>query len=351
LTYFKPWGWVIGASMTEDEFTEAAVRVEAMAASGRRVQLAVAIGSLVMAVVLAWSLSGYIARRVGIIVEQLSQGADEVRSASSQIANSGQEIAQAAGILAAASEETTSSIEEMRAQTRHATEFTSGARELMAENIRKSGASLKAMSEMTRHMSEIQADSAKMTHIVQSITDIAFQTNLLALNAAIEAARAGEHGKGFAVVSEEVRRLATRSAEAARNTQELLEATIERVARSTSSIKNVNDDFSGIVESATSMGEKLDQIATSSAELIGGIDQIAAAAGDTSASSQSNAANAEESSAAAEELSAQAAVMRQLVAELTAVVHGGVSPRENIPTEAVFTTRQPRQDKEAMQKT
>jgi methyl-accepting chemotaxis protein len=328
LVHFKPWNWVIGASMTDDEFTEAARQIEAVAVQGRKVQAGVAAGAIIMAAAMAWVVSGRISSQIQQIAHQLLEGSEQVRQASDQIANAGQQVAESATTQAAASEETTSSIEEMRVQSKQTSQFTNGARELMDENIRKSGDSLKAMVEMTRKMGEIREDSAKMKGIVNSITEIAFQTNLLALNAAVEAARAGEHGRGFAVVAEEVRNLATRSAEAAKNTQSLLESTVQRVAATADSLQGINDNFEGIVESATLMGEKLDQITEGSKQMLIGMDQIATAAGNSSTTAQSNAANAEESAAAAEELSSQANCMTQLVGQLRETIEGSSGRRK-----------------------
>ena len=112
------------------------------------------------------------------------------------------------------------------------------------------------MGDLARNMGQIEADSDKTGKIIKTIDEIAFQTNLLALNAAVEAARAGEAGAGFAVVAEEVRNLAMRAAEAAKSTQTLLEGTIKQVKISAAAVRAMSEDFEGIVESATVMGEK-----------------------------------------------------------------------------------------------
>jgi methyl-accepting chemotaxis protein len=192
----------------------------------------------------------------------------------------------------------------------------------MNENISKSGQSLKALLDLTREMGRIESDSGQMAGIMKVIDEIAFQTNLLALNAAIEAARAGEAGSGFAVVAQEVRRLAMKVADAARDTQELLDATVHRVAGAAGAIKEINADFEDIIESATLMGEKTGAITKASAENAKGLDEIGQAAGEIDLTTQGTAASSEETAASAQELSAQAAEMKTYVAEMMVIVDG-----------------------------
>lgn len=256
------------------------------------------------------------------VIYGLSQGAEQVTSAAGQVAASSQSLAENASEQAARVEETSSVLEEISSQSRGTAELTYGAEQLMNENIEKSGQSLKALVEVTRKMSHIEADSDQIGQIIKTIDQIAFQTNLLALNAAVEAARAGEAGSGFAVVAEEVRNLAMRSTEAAKNTQELLNATIRRITEASNSIKDVNDHFENIIESATVMGEKTAAITKASQEQAEGINQISNATHDIDGVTQQMASNAEESAAASEELSAQAEEMKSFVLSLTEIVNG-----------------------------
>jgi methyl-accepting chemotaxis protein len=192
----------------------------------------------------------------------------------------------------------------------------------MKENIRRSGDSLKSIVEMTQRMGQIEKDSDEMGKIIKTIDEIAFQTNLLALNAAVEAARAGESGKGFAVVASEVRSLASRSAKAAKDTQNLLEGTAQRVKASSGAIQSINANFRNIVETATTMGERLEQLAIANGEIAAGIEQIAQAGNETSTSAQAVAATSEETSSSAEELGTQAEELKGVAAELQAMIHG-----------------------------
>ncbi|HPN83636.1 MAG TPA: methyl-accepting chemotaxis protein, partial [Spirochaetota bacterium] len=158
--------------------------------------------------------------------------------------------------------------------------------------------------------------------IIRVIDEIAFQTNLLALNAAIEAARAGTAGAGFAVVADEVRSLALRTTEAAHDTQELLDGTVSRVSGAAQAIRNMNNQFSGIVESATVIGEKTQAITEASREEAVRVSHIAGAASDIEKVTQQVAGTAEETSATAEELSAHASVLSEMALNLTQTVLG-----------------------------
>jgi len=178
------------------------------------------------------------------------------------------------------------------------------------------------MTDLTKSICEISDASRQTQKIIKTIDEIAFQTNLLALNAAVEAARAGEAGAGFAVVAEEVRNLALRSADAAKNTATMIEDTVKKVTDGTTLLDQTNSAFGEVATSTAKVGDLVSEISAASDEQAKGIEQINRAVTEMDKVTQQNAANAEESASASEELSAQSQQMMDYVNQLTAIVGG-----------------------------
>lgn len=309
------WGWMVGSGIYVDDVEKEISRIVTLVAL---VVITITAGVLI----LSYYISGSIARPIFFITERLTLGAVHVASAANEVSATSQSLSENATQQAASLEESSAFLEEMTTISRETSDLTFGANQLMNENIAKSARSLKSLIDLTREMSRIEADSSQMGQIIKTIDEIAFQTKLLALNAAVEAARAGEAGAGFAVVADEVSRLAMKSTEAAKNTQELLEANIQRVSQAAKAIKEINNDFEAIIETATIMGEKTAAITQASREQANGIKQVSIAANEIDKATQHVAASSQESAAASEELSAQAVEMKRFVNELLVVIGG-----------------------------
>ncbi len=179
-----------------------------------------------------------------------------------------------------------------------------------------------AIKNMSQAMGGINDSAEKIQHIVKTIEEVAFQTNLLALNAAVEAARAGEAGKGFAVVADEVRNLAQRSAQAAKDTTELIHDTVERVRTGSQVAEALDASFSQIEGGSQSVSRLIAEITNATNEQAQGVDQVNTAMAQMDKVTQENAANAEETASAAVELSDEAKNLNGMVARLVSMVEG-----------------------------
>jgi methyl-accepting chemotaxis protein len=185
------------------------------------------------------------------------------------------------------------------------------------------------MNELIGSMSNISKSSEETSKIIKTIDEIAFQTNLLALNAAVEAARAGEAGAGFAVVADEVRNPALRASDAAKNTADLIVATVKKIKDGSELLSNINEAFSLVAETSSKVGELVAEIASSSNEQSQGIDQVNRAVADMDKIVQQNAANAEEFAVLPEGMNSQAVQMRRNVHDLAALIGGTVKGGPN----------------------
>jgi methyl-accepting chemotaxis protein len=268
---------------------------------------------------------------LGDSVAALSTGAEQVVSAAGQVAASAQTLSQGATEQAASLEETSASMEEMASMARRNADHTHEAAGLMSQVDLRVTQSNGVLQAMVTSMGAIQESSSKVARIIRTIDEIAFQTNILALNAAVEAARAGEAGMGFAVVADEVRGLAQRSAQAARETEALIEESIARSQEGSRKVTEVAASFGAITESVTRVKGLVHEVREASHQQTQGIEQVAQAVTQMEKVTQSSAATAEENAAASEELNAQAESSMAVVRSLAALVGGapkaGPTPR------------------------
>lgn len=244
---------------------------------------------------------------------QVATASQQVTAVSGQISGSSQALSSSATAQASSLEEVSSSLQEMASMTKQNASNAKEARS-MSEGARATAAKgVDSMQRLSEAINRIKASSDSTAKIVKTIDEIAFQTNLLALNAAVEAARAGDAGKGFAVVAEEVRNLAMRSAEAAKNTSNLIEESVKNAEGGVSINQEVLTNLREINEQVNKVSEVMAEIASASDQQSQGIDQITTAVQQMSEMTQQNAANSEESAASALELDNLAHKMQKMV--------------------------------------
>ena len=282
----------------------------------------VGIAAIIIGTLLAYFISRGIVKTLTRIISGLNEGADQVNDASAQVSMASQQLAEGAGEQASSLEETSSALEEMAAMTRTNADNAKQANELAGAAQNNAAQGDQTMQQLNDAMTAINDSSGQISKIIKVIEEIAFQTNLLALNAAVEAARAGEHGKGFAVVAEEVRNLAQRSAQAARDTTNLIEGSVTRAKEGTTVADSAGQALQAIVGDVTKVAELLNGITQASQEQAQGVEQVNTAVSEMDKVTQQNAAGAEESASAAEQLSAQAQTVKGMVDELSAMVGG-----------------------------
>jgi len=240
------------------------------------------------------------------------QGTEEINQGAQQISSASQSLSGAASEQAANLQQISASVEELSSMTTQNAESCTSAVSLSKECLGTAKRGEQEMQAMNVAVDDIMKSSNEISKIIKVIDEIAFQTNLLALNAAVEAARAGEAGKGFAVVAEEVRNLARRSAEAAKNTSSMIEESIKRAENGANIAKRVDEVLSDIGKGIEQINDLVDDIANASKEQAEGVIQINKGMSELDTVTQQNAGSSEELAATAEETAAQVATFRDI---------------------------------------
>jgi methyl-accepting chemotaxis protein/methyl-accepting chemotaxis protein-1 (serine sensor receptor) len=254
------------------------------------------------------------------VSRELNEGVTQLFSAASQVASSSQTLSQSSSEQAASLEETSATMQEMSSMTRQNAANSKEAAQVFAradEMVRRAEV---ALNDMVEAMTSIRDSSGKVAKIIKTVDEIAFQTNILALNAAVEAARAGEAGLGFAVVADEVRNLALRSAQAAKDTANLIDESMAASTSGTEKVDHLGNTIRDITAAIGQAKQLVDEVSTASVQQATGFEQVSHAIAEMEKVTQSTAATAEESAAASEELNAQAEVARSQVQRLEVMV-------------------------------
>ncbi|HQF56113.1 MAG TPA: methyl-accepting chemotaxis protein [Fibrobacteria bacterium] len=270
---------------------------------------------------------------------QVQEATQQVASASGQISSGSQSLAQGANEQASSLEEVSASLEEMSSMTRQNADNALAAKNLAGEADIHAKTGTEAMERMSSAINKIKESSDQTAKIVKTIDEIAMQTNLLALNAAVEAARAGEAGRGFAVVAEEVRNLAQRSAQAAKNTADMIGESVKNAGDGVKISEEVSVSFDKIATSSKKVNDLIAEIAAASKEQAQGIKEVNDAISQMDKVTQQNAANAEESASASEELSSQAQELQAMVGQFR--IAGGASVMVGKPKSVLHHQKRP----------
>lgn len=319
ISYFKSfpeWKWVVATGVYVDE-------VNAMVMQTFLQILVFTFLMLVFIVLVGiFTIVKDIVNSMRLISVQLEESSKEVATASAELQAASEKLAEGSVEQAASIQETSSTLEETSSMVQQNHANTRQAASLAKQSKEYATKSNLQMTKMMDAMDQLQNSSAEIGKIIKVIDEIAFQTNILSLNAAVEAARAGEVGKGFAVVAEEVRTLAQRSAQAAKDTAVIIEKNIEYSQIGAEITKEVQESILGIDEESKKVSELLDEISVATDEQSQGVDQINKAVSQIEAVINSNAQTAEESASASKTLYAQTLNLNEIIERLKKLVDG-----------------------------
>ncbi|MFM0756869.1 methyl-accepting chemotaxis protein [Paraburkholderia strydomiana] len=247
------------------------------------------------------------------IVSGIKTSAESISVAAGEIAQGNQDLSQRTEEQAASLQETAASMEELTSTVRNNTDNARQGSTLASAASATAASGGEVVQQVVATMQDISSSSTKVTEIISVIEGIAFQTNILALNAAVEAARAGEDGRGFAVVAGEVRTLAQRSATAAKEIKDLIEASVSHVTNGSQLVENAGQTMGEVVRSVKQVTDIMGEIASASSEQTKGIEQVNVAVTQMDEVTQQNAALVEQATAAAQAMSDQAESLRAAV--------------------------------------
>lgn len=259
-----------------------------------------------------------IIRSITKVGDRINEAAQNVATGSQQVSQTSQQVANGASSQASSTEEMASVVTELASQSKLAEENADKVKELSSKAQEKANLGTTNMNEMSSAIAEISDSSHNIMKIMKTIDEIAFQTNLLALNAAVEAARAGSHGRGFAVVAEEVNNLSKRSAQAARETADIIEESIHKIDQGKSITEKTQKSFEEILSVIREISLLSDEISSANNEQVRGISQVETGIQQIDKITQQNASIAEENASSSGKLKKQALDMQQVIAKYLA---------------------------------
>ena len=284
--------------------------------------------TLALGLLCAFFISRGITGSIKGAINRILSGAGYVELSAGVLAEAAGTLSHGASRNASSLQDIAAALEELSAMTSRNSDNAGQADSLMQGARGDMLQAGQSMDSVVRAMDEISASGREISHIIKTIDEIAFQTNLLALNAAVEAARAGEAGSGFAVVAEEVRNLATRSAEAAKNTADLIDGTIKNISTGSELVKQAGEGFGRVRQNVDLVGNLLSEVAEASQEQSQGIGQISRSMADMDRVTQDNLLASSQAAGASSDLAGQAEELMDTVNQLSGLVYSPDEARD-----------------------